>query len=101
MRRDDSHSGVSGIQSAHHGTNAPLTYVVGPNGDIITIADLPPPRTTRWVLSRKVAVVLAVRGGLLSLDDACKRYELSVQEFQAWQSAIARRGLLNQRAEKD
>ena len=80
--------------------NARANYVVGPNGDIITLADLPSARSTRWVLRRKAEIVLAVRGGLLSLDDACKRYELSVQEFYAWQSAVARRGLLDGRAQK-
>jgi hypothetical protein len=73
-------------------------YVVGPNGDIITLADLPSPRTTRWVVRRKAEVVLAVHGGLLSLDDACRRYRLTEEEFGAWQHAIERYGLLGLRS---
>jgi hypothetical protein len=38
-------------------------------------------------------VVAAVRGGLLSLDDACSRYMLTVEEFLAWQRSIDRYGL--------
>jgi hypothetical protein len=73
-------------------------YVVGPNGDVVTLADLPSPRTTRWVIRRKAEVVLAVHGGLLSLDDACRRYRLTTEEFRAWQSAIERHGLLGLRS---
>ena len=40
----------------------------------------------------------SVRGGLLSLDDACKRYTLTVEEFLAWQHSIDRFGLAGLRA---
>lgn len=73
-------------------------YIIGPNGDIITPADLPPPGTTRWVIRRKAEIVLAVHGGLLSLEDACRRYRLTAEEFSAWQHAIERHGLLGLRA---
>jgi hypothetical protein len=32
-------------------------------------------------LGRKAEVVAAVRAGLLSLEDACRRYDLSTEEF--------------------
>ena len=51
-----------------------VSYVIGPDGSPLTLADLPPPSTKRWVIRRKAEVVAAVRGGLLSLDEACKRY---------------------------
>jgi len=57
------------------------------------MADLPPPNTKRWVVRRKAEVIAAVRGGLLSLDDACKRYNLTIDEFVAWQRLIERHGL--------
>ncbi len=78
--------------------SAPPNYIVGPNGDIITLADLPSPHMTRWVIRRKAEIVLAVHGGLLSLDDACKRYQLTAEEFAAWRHAIERHGLLGLRA---
>ena len=51
-------------------------YVIGPTGVPLTIADLPPVDTGRWVIRRKAEVVAAVRGGLLTLDEACERYSL-------------------------
>ena len=52
-------------------------YVIGPTGAPLTLSDLPPPETQRWVIRRKAEVVAAVRGGLLSLDEACDRYNLT------------------------
>ena len=66
----------------------PISYVICPNGDILTKEDLPPPDTKRWVIRKKAEVVFAVRGGLLSLDEAIKRYRLTVEEFAAWQRAV-------------
>jgi hypothetical protein len=68
-------------------------YVIGPTGTPLTIEDLPPPETQRWVIRRKAEVVAAVRGGLLSLDDACGRYRLTSEEFGAWQQAIDKHGM--------
>ena len=38
-------------------------------------------------------LVAAVRGGLLSLEEACARYTLTVEEFLAWQYSIDQHGL--------
>ena len=38
-------------------------------------------------------MVAAVRGGLLSLDEACSKYTLTVEEFLSWQASIDRHGL--------
>lgn len=73
-------------------------YVIGPTGAKLTLADLPPVGTERWVIRRKAEVVAAVRGGLLSLEEACGRYTLTVEEFLAWQRAIDRHGLAGLRA---
>src|SRR6478672_13465283 len=70
-----------------------VKYVIGPDGSPLTIADLPPPSTRRWVIRRKAEVVAAVRGGLLSLEDACARYTLTVDEFLSWQVSIDSYGL--------
>jgi hypothetical protein len=45
------------------------------------------------VIRRKAEVVVAVRGGLLSLEDACARYRLTADEFLGWQKAIDRWGM--------
>ena len=68
-------------------------YVIGPTGAPLTLADLPPPNTQRWVIRRKAEVVAAVRGGLLTLDEACTRYSLTNEEFLAWQQSIDRYGM--------
>ncbi len=68
-------------------------YVVGPTGTPLTLADLPPANTQRWVIRRKAEVVAAVRGGLLTLEDACSRYRLTSDEFLGWQKAIDRWGM--------
>jgi transposase len=54
---------------------------------------LPPADTKRWVARRKAVVVSAVRRGLISLEEACRRYQLSVEEFRAWQRAIEAHGV--------
>jgi hypothetical protein len=68
-------------------------YVIGPTGAPLTLNDLPPAETGRWVIRRKAEVVAAVRGGLLSLDDALARYRLTSEEFTAWQRSIDQHGL--------
>jgi Protein of unknown function (DUF1153) len=54
--------------------------------------DLPAANTKRWVIRRKAAVVNAVNAGILTLDDACQRYKLSIEEFHAWRSLVERHG---------
>ena len=83
-------------------------HVIGPDGRRLTVADLPSADTRRWVVRRKAEVVAAdepalvvhvaevvaaVRGGLLSLDEACSRYALSSDEILSWQDGIDRFGL--------
>jgi hypothetical protein len=59
----------------------------------MTIADPPASGTKRWVIRRKAEVLVAVRGGLLSLDEACTRYALTVEEFLSWQHSIDKHGI--------
>jgi hypothetical protein len=68
-------------------------YVIGPTGAPLTLDDLPPRETERWVIRRKAEVVAAVRGGLLTLDEACERYRLTNEEFLGWQKSIDQHGL--------
>jgi hypothetical protein len=50
--------------------------------------NLPPANTKRWVARRKAAVVVAVRAGMITLQEACRRYQLSEEELLAWQRAF-------------
>jgi hypothetical protein len=67
--------------------------VIGPLGEPLTLETLPPRSTSRWVVRRKAEVVAAVNGGLLSVDEVCERYGLTVEEFAGWQRAIDRSGM--------
>lgn len=53
---------------------------------------LPPPNTQRWVKSRKLSVIKAIERGILSDEDACKRYSLSQEELDSWKAALNRHG---------
>jgi hypothetical protein len=82
---------------AHTARKVP-PYVIGPDGGPLTLSDLPSAGTKRWVSRRKAEVVSAVNGGLLSLDEACRRYSLSIEEFISWQRAFDRYGQRGLRA---
>jgi Protein of unknown function (DUF1153) len=55
--------------------------------------ELPPPNTRRWVVRRKAAVVLAVRSGRLTLEEALRRWQLSEEEYRSWERAFDEHGL--------
>ena len=63
-----------------------------PDGSVMSVADLPPPETCRWVVSRKLAVVRGVAHGLISEADALKRYDLSEEEFREWIQGVMQDG---------
>lgn len=67
--------------------------VVGPLGEPLTLDSLPPPGTKRWVVRRKAEVVAAVNGGLLTFEEVCERYDLTMEEFAGWKRAVERSGM--------
>ena len=75
------HAQIGEFVSASGGMNETgqpgVKQAIGPDGRRLTLADLPLPGTKRWVIRRKAEVVAAVRGGLLSLEEACSRYALN------------------------
>ncbi len=75
--------------------------VIGPLGEPLTVADLPSPDTKRWVVRRKAEVVAAVNGGLLTIDEVCERYNLTLEEFAGWQRAVDRSGMQGLRVTPD
>jgi hypothetical protein len=68
-------------------------YTIGPDGERMTIADLPDADTRRWVPRRKARVVAAVEGGLISREAALKRYRITGEEFESWKAAMTRFGM--------
>lgn len=63
-----------------------------PDGRVMSRADLPPADTSRWVASRKAAVVRGVLYGLIPRAEALDRYGLSEEEFLGWVSAVSEHG---------
>ena len=63
------------------------------DGRRLKSVNLPPADLKRWVPQRKAEVVAAVRGGVISLDEACRRYALTVEEFLSWETALSQHGL--------
>ena len=63
---------------------AKVPSFIGPDGKCITLADLPPRGLKRYLPRHKTLVVAAVQHGLLTLGDACERYDLSIGDYLAW-----------------
>lgn len=85
---------------ADGGRPPPKKLVIGPLGKKMSLDDLPAPTTKRWVIRRKAEVVAGVRGGLLSLEEACRRYNLTVDEFRSWQRLLESHGVQGLRTTK-
>lgn len=62
------------------------------DGSLMSHADLPSPKTRRWVASRKAAVVRGVVYGLITQKQAQDRYQLSEDEFLGWVRAVSEHG---------
>ena len=54
--------------------------------------ELPAP-SNRWTVRRKAAVIEAVRGGWVPVEEVCRLYSLSVGELLAWERDIDRFGV--------
>ena len=87
-----------GAKMPNENRNERFDSIAGPDGEVLTRADLPPPRSTHWGPKQKARVVAAVESGLLSLQEARRLYELSLEEFASWQRAIHAYGLQGLRA---
>ena len=46
----------------------------------------------RWVMSRKADVLSSIRSGRMTIQQACSRYAISVEELTAWEEAFLRLG---------
>lgn len=74
-----------GDEMPHYQKSRPAA-VIGPLGELLTLETLPAPNTRRWVARRKAEVVAAVHGGLLTIEEACDRYRLELEELAGWWS---------------
>jgi transposase-like protein len=48
----------------------------------------PPGTVKRWTANRKAAVLAAVRSDAITVEEACRRYEISGEEFISWLKAF-------------
>jgi uncharacterized protein DUF1153 len=99
MRKDTASDGVEEVDVAA-GRSDGSTKRPGENRGAVASVSPPPIPVRRWVPHRKAELVAAVRGGYLSLDAACKRYDLTVEEFLAWQHGIDLFGMAGLRVYK-
>ena len=58
----------------------------------MTPATLPAQDTVRWLPKRKASLVRALQAGLLTIDEACARYSVSIDELLSWERELARDG---------
>jgi hypothetical protein len=66
----------------------------GADGDEV-FARIPelPALSERWTAKRKAAVIQAVRGGWLPIEEIVRLYNLSIDEFLAWERDVDRYGV--------
>jgi hypothetical protein len=64
-------------------------YYTGPDGEMIKLDQLPRRGLKRWRPRDKAMVITAVRHGLISVDEACARYDLSIDEYLCWYRCYA------------
>jgi len=86
--------------SSHHMSSPRQTtvterpsHVIGPVCEMLTMESMPAPDFNRWTPHRKAEVVAAMVGGLLTLNEACSRYSLGIEELTGWQRAVNRSGI--------
>ena len=75
-----------------------VPFYIGADGKRVTLADLPSGTHRRWLPRHKQIVLSAVCHGLLTFEEACERYKLTVDEFLSWQRSIDKHGLPGLRA---
>ncbi len=68
--------------------------VVGPSGETLTLENLPAADTTRrWTMQRKAQVITAIRGSLITKEEACERCGISAEELSSWETLLDQHGL--------
>lgn len=69
------------------------SFALKARGIKVDLDSLPKPDTVRWVARRKAEVVLAVSIGLLTTNEVCTRYNLSVEELNDWRRKFGHAGV--------
>ena len=61
------------------------------------VPELPRPHQ-RWTVRRKAAVIEAVRGSWVPIEEVVELYNISIDEFLAWERDIDRNGVAGLRS---
>ena len=69
-------------------------------GNVIAPYDLPPAHGVRWTPLRKVDLIAAILGGVITLDEAKVRYALTTEELSEWRRGLAAGGVRGLKATK-
>lgn len=64
---------------------------IGPDGKQVKFARLPRRDLKKWQPRHKAMVVAAVRYGLITIEEACRRYNLSTERYLCWYRCYAPR----------
>jgi hypothetical protein len=64
-------------------------FFIGSDGKQVTLAQLPPPGLKVWRTYHEAMVVAAVRYGLITIDEAYGRYNLSIETYLSWYRTYA------------
>jgi len=67
-------------------------HIIDSYGEQITKDMLPPATQLRWVSRRKAQVVCAIRGGLISRQEARDLYGISDDELFSWEKLLDEHG---------
>jgi hypothetical protein len=49
---------------------------------------LPTPGTKNWGVRMKTSVVIGIRNGVITPEEACIRYMLSIEELAEWEAGL-------------
>ena len=82
------------LQLSENQMHIPVTYPTDDWSDPLLghLPQLPSPGQ-RWTVRRKAAVIEAVRGSWMPIEEACRIYNISVDEFLAWERDLDRNGV--------
>ena len=72
----------------------------GLRGNVIAPYDLPPAQGARWTPMRKVDLIAAILGGVITLDEAKARYALTTEELSEWRRGLAAGGVKRLKASR-
>ncbi len=73
-----------GNQKSTTGKSSTPVAVKLKDGTVISLSDLPPTDTKRWVVRKKASVVRVFMAGLVSKEVLYERYNLTEEEFSSW-----------------